>query len=1006
MTEELIQKKWDNVEDLSEYKKELDGKYESGLPEYLAKYFDQEEKKILQREYFINLARERARRLVETTPEERKEYIESEVVKFWENNRAQLVKKQRRLGSHLEPVYEEPITVEVASDPEEQMGAEEVRALVHLSEEDLYLFAVRYFSHYLRRTSSKLHRFIYKTLTREVNRKNRKKGFKIAIAAPRGGAKSSLISIIFPIWCICYNKKKFIILVSETASAAEEFLEDVKRELLHNEKLKRDFPRVVGPGPTWKKGEIITPNNIKMLSLGRGNQIRGKNFGSYRPDLVCHEKGTLILYNNNWIKIEQHPSALEKVDDGFEIKSHGLPFSEIVTKEHKYWVKTIEKSSLDQKSYEIDTNWVEAKDLLNTYKTRHYIGYKIDTEVGEVQPIPVYSPDIVERDQKGRIIKSSSAFRDEIPQEFYDKDFWWFIGLWWGDGYSSGKHLMNISFNKNDKETIEKFLNILNKYNVKVHIQKDHGNFLQLSFCWSKFARWLKSWRIGNSRKCPPMWVEKMSLEYQKELIKGYVAADGFVDYGHREVRLTSIHLLGLLCVRRILMRLGIPSSIRKGIEGQENFIILGNKCTTQTKYDLRFQDNAQILEYNIPDKSRYKYTRIFIKDGYLWSKFHIKTPVFERVFIPITMENHQYTTHYGISHNCMDDIEDSESVRSKTTREFIRYVWFNKDALRVEGEEGTITDFLFIGTILGKDSLLEALLTPEEYPDWLGYRFKAVEKFSTSDLWLEWEKLLKNRFDEDRKITARNFFEDHKEEMLDGTQVLWPEGDPYYNLMVIKASDPSGFSSEKMNDPLDPTKILVKESDLHFENFNMTPYIKRILKMSSFIGAFDPSVGKKKDADYSVLVSGVRDRKSGYIYITDINIRRRSVDEQIDDIIKEFERLRHKYIVFETNGFQIVIADNLKKKSREMGLHIPVKDVANYSDKHMRIQSIVPLIKDGTIVFDKHKREYNQQYALAIDQILTYSENASNDDAFDALEMLIREFRGNRFKMLVKSAS
>ena len=635
-----IQKKWDNVEELTEYKKELDEKYEGGLPDYLIQYFDQEERKLLDRNFFINLSHNRAKIRSETTPEERKEFIEDKIDEFWQNNKAQLVKKQRRLGSHLEPVYEEPPTVEEASDQEEKLSLEEIKSLISLSEGDLYLFAVRYFKHYLRRSSSRLHKFIYKTLTREINRRYRKVGFKIAIAAPRGNSKSSLVSIIFPIWCICYNKKRFIILVSETASSAEEFLEDVKRELLHNEKLKRDFPQAVGAGPTWKRGEIITRNNIKMMSLGRGNQIRGKNFGSYRPDLVLY------------------------------------------------------------------------------------------------------------------------------------------------------------------------------------------------------------------------------------------------------------------------------------------------------------------------------------------------------------------------------DDIEDSESVRSKVTREYIRYVWFNKDAMRVEGEEGTITDFLFIGTVLGKDSLLEALLTPEQYPDWVGYRFKAVEKFSTSDLWLEWEKLFKNRFDEDRKKTARKFFEDHKEEMLEGIEVLWPEGDPYYNLMIIQASDPSGFSSEKQNNPLDPTKILIQEKDLHLENFNADPNIKRIIKMSSHLGAFDPSVGKKKDADYSVLVSGVRDRKTGYIYITDFNIKRRSVDEQIDDIIKDYQRLKHKYIIFETNGFQIVIADNLKKKTREMGIHLPVKDVSNYSDKHMRIQSIVPLIKDGTIVFDKYKKDHNQQYALAIDQLLTYSENASNDDFPDALEMLIREFRANRFKMLVKSAT
>ena len=210
-----IQKKWDNVEELTEYKKELDEKYEGGLPDYLIQYFDQEERKLLDRNFFINLSHSRAKIRSETTPEERKEFIEDKIDEFWQNNKAQLVKKQRRLGSHLEPVYEEPPTVEEASDQEEKLSLEEIKSLISLSEGDLYLFAVRYFKHYLRRSSSRLHKFIYKTLTREINRRYRKVGFKIAIAAPRGNSKSSLVSIIFPIWCICYNKKRFIILVSE-----------------------------------------------------------------------------------------------------------------------------------------------------------------------------------------------------------------------------------------------------------------------------------------------------------------------------------------------------------------------------------------------------------------------------------------------------------------------------------------------------------------------------------------------------------------------------------------------------------------------------------------------------------------------------------------------------------------------------------------------------------------------------------------------------------------------
>ena len=59
---------------------------------------------------------------------------------------------------------------------------------------------------------------------------------------------------------------------------------------------------------------------------------------------------------------------------------------------------------------------------------------------------------------------------------------------------------------------------------------------------------------------------------------------------------------------------------------------------------------------------------------------------------------------------------------------------WFDKDVMFVGGEEGTVTDFLVCGTVLGKDSLLNKLLTPEDYPNWRSKRFSAVINFSVSE--------------------------------------------------------------------------------------------------------------------------------------------------------------------------------------------------------------------------------------------------------------------------------
>jgi hypothetical protein len=63
------------------------------------------------------------------------------------------------------------------------------------------------------------------------------KGGKEALAAPRGNAKSTLTSLIVPLWCIVGSRKKFIVIISDTSEQAEEFLEQIKAELEANERL-------------------------------------------------------------------------------------------------------------------------------------------------------------------------------------------------------------------------------------------------------------------------------------------------------------------------------------------------------------------------------------------------------------------------------------------------------------------------------------------------------------------------------------------------------------------------------------------------------------------------------------------------------------------------------------------------------------------------------------------------------------------------------------------------
>jgi hypothetical protein len=99
-----------------------------------------------------------------------------------------------------------------------------------------------------------------------VDRSNKKGiGSKLAFAAPRGHAKSTLTTIILPLWCVIYGKRKFIAIISDTREQAEEFLEIIKDELLDNELLKEANAEACGKGSIWKAGRISSKPDQNCL---------------------------------------------------------------------------------------------------------------------------------------------------------------------------------------------------------------------------------------------------------------------------------------------------------------------------------------------------------------------------------------------------------------------------------------------------------------------------------------------------------------------------------------------------------------------------------------------------------------------------------------------------------------------------------------------------------------------------------------------------------------------
>ena len=117
------------------------------------------------------------------------------------------------------------------------------------------------------------------------------RGKKLALAAPRNFGKSTMITLIYILYAICYAKENFIVILSESADQARQILENVKKELTENPLLRSDFPEIFEAEgkpkpPRWTRSDIVTRNRIQVLALGVGQKIRGRRHGNYRPSVI------------------------------------------------------------------------------------------------------------------------------------------------------------------------------------------------------------------------------------------------------------------------------------------------------------------------------------------------------------------------------------------------------------------------------------------------------------------------------------------------------------------------------------------------------------------------------------------------------------------------------------------------------------------------------------------------------------------------------------------------
>jgi len=152
---------------------------------------------------------------------------------------------------------------------------------IALTYESHYWFFHAYFMDYVKYATADFHRELFEITENKVIQ-------RAVIVAFRGSAKSTIMTLSYPIWSIIGKpQKKFVLIISQTQAQARLHLANIKREFEANQLLRKELGPFEEKTGEWGSTSLVLPKfNARIMVVSAEQSIRGIRHGASRPDLV------------------------------------------------------------------------------------------------------------------------------------------------------------------------------------------------------------------------------------------------------------------------------------------------------------------------------------------------------------------------------------------------------------------------------------------------------------------------------------------------------------------------------------------------------------------------------------------------------------------------------------------------------------------------------------------------------------------------------------------------
>ena len=133
---------------------------------------------------------------------------------------------------------------------------------------------------------------------------------KVAIAAPRNHAKSTVVTHAYILASVLFREESYVVIVSDTVSQSVQFLGDIKKELVDNEDLRNLFGvrNLVKDTEDDLICEMDDNHLFRIQAKGSEQKLRGLKWKNRRPGLIVGddmENDEIVMNRDRRLKFKR-----------------------------------------------------------------------------------------------------------------------------------------------------------------------------------------------------------------------------------------------------------------------------------------------------------------------------------------------------------------------------------------------------------------------------------------------------------------------------------------------------------------------------------------------------------------------------------------------------------------------------------------------------------------------------------------------------------------------------